>query len=219
MDTSFIGSVIQALPVEDMIGGPLQAMIKAQLQASHSYADFLLQVCIKDGVAHAVQFDYEETVVDEKDGTPSLLKKTMRIPLLAVIAHPNICIEEGTIDFELEVSQAEKSLSSTDASAQAEGSIGWGPFSVKMSGRVSHKSEQTRSTDTRAKYSIHTQVKRQPAPEALQRVIDFLTDAAIKPVKLKDAKPGDFPPTDNSGGGKSKDQGGGKTDDQGGGIK
>lgn len=196
MDKSLIGSVIQALPVEDMIGGPLQAMIKAQLQASHSYADFLLKVCIKDGVAQAVQFDYDETVVNEKDGAPSLVRKTMRIPLLAAISHPNICIEEGTIDFELEVSQAEKSLSTTDGGAEGEGSIGWGPFSVKLAGRVSHKSEQTRSTDTRAKYSIHTQVKRQPAPEALQRVIDFLTDAATKPVMAKDTKAAAFPPTD-----------------------
>lgn len=41
MDTQFIGSVINALPLEHMIGGPLQAMIKAQIQASKAYADFL----------------------------------------------------------------------------------------------------------------------------------------------------------------------------------
>jgi hypothetical protein len=29
MDSQFIGSVINALPLEHMIGGPLQAMIKA----------------------------------------------------------------------------------------------------------------------------------------------------------------------------------------------
>ena len=53
---------------------------------------------------------------------------------------------------------------------------------AKMTGKVSHKSEQTRSTDTRAKYSIHTQIKRQEPPEALQRVIDYLTNAKTKPV-------------------------------------
>lgn len=42
MDSQFIGSVINALPLEHMIGGPLQAMIKAQVQASKAYADFLL---------------------------------------------------------------------------------------------------------------------------------------------------------------------------------
>ena len=40
MDSQFIGSVINALPLEHMIGGPLQAMIKAQVQASKAYTDF-----------------------------------------------------------------------------------------------------------------------------------------------------------------------------------
>ena len=66
MDSQFIGSVINALPLEHMIGGPLQAMIKAQVQASKSYADFLLSVCIKDGKAVAIEFDYDETLVDEQ---------------------------------------------------------------------------------------------------------------------------------------------------------
>jgi hypothetical protein len=65
MDSQFIGSVINALPLEHMIGGPLQAMIKAQVQASKS-CRFLLSVCIKDGKAVAIEFDYDETVVDEQ---------------------------------------------------------------------------------------------------------------------------------------------------------
>lgn len=195
MDEKFIGSVINALPLEAMIGGPLQAMIKAQLQASKTYADFLLQVCIKDGKAIAIQFDYDETIVNEKNESASIINKTMRIPLMAAITHPNICIEEGTIDFEMEVTQSEKSSENTDAEAGGDAQIGWGPFSAKISGRVSHKSEQTRSTDTRAKYSIHTLVKRQPAPEALQRVIEFMTDAATKPTLTTGSAPKQFPET------------------------
>ena len=161
MDSQFIGSVINALPLEHMIGGPLQAMIKAQVQASKSYTDFLLSVCIKDGKAVAIEFDYDETVVDEQGVNKGSVTRKMSIPLLAAITHPIICIEDGTI---------------------VEASVGWGVFKAKMTGKVSHKSEQTRSTDTRAKYSIHTQIKRQEPPEALQRVIDYLTNAKTKPV-------------------------------------
>lgn len=206
MDTQFIGSVINALPLENMIGGPLQAMIKAQVQASKAYADFLLSVCIKDGKAEAVQFDYDETVVDQAGVIQGVVKKTMRIPLLAAITHPIICIEEGTIDFELEVTQSEASSSSDDAEGSFEATLGWGPVKVKVSGRVSHKAEQTRKSDTRAKYSIHTQIKRQQPPEALMRVIDFLTDAATKPAvlpaeakKLDDKKLDAFPETATTG--------------------
>jgi len=100
----------------------------------------------------------------------------------------------------MEITQSEKSAESTEAGGEFQAKFGWGPVSVSISGRVSHKSEQTRSTDTRAKYSIHTQIKRQPPPEALMRVIDFLTDAATKPVvtedKAKDVKPLPATPTD-----------------------
>ncbi len=189
MDTGLVGSVINALPLDKMISGPLNAMIKAQIQASKSYADFLMAVCIKDGKAISVQFEYDETLVDSAGNYKGIVKKQMRIPLMAAITHPNICVEEGTIDFELEISQSEESHSSTEAEASLSASMGWGPFKVEIKGRASHKSEQTRKTDTRAKYSIHTKIQRQDPPEALMRVIDFLTDAATKPTQLPDAKP------------------------------
>lgn len=68
-----------------------------------------------------------------------------------------------------------------------------------MKGSVSHKSEQTRSTDTRAKYSIHTSVKRQPMPEALSRVVDYLTNAATKPAQRAEDQPATLPATNSSG--------------------
>lgn len=45
MYTGLIGSVINALPLDRMIGGPLRAMITAQVQASKAYAEFLMSVC------------------------------------------------------------------------------------------------------------------------------------------------------------------------------
>ena len=42
IDNSLIGSVINALPMDRMIAGPLQAMVQAQVTASKSYADFLM---------------------------------------------------------------------------------------------------------------------------------------------------------------------------------
>ncbi|MDC7223760.1 MAG: DUF2589 domain-containing protein [Spirochaetales bacterium] len=185
MNTSLIGSVINALPLDRMISGPLMAMMKAQVTASKMYADFLLSVCIENGKAIAVEFDYDETLVDTEGQVAGVAKKKMTIPLMAVITHPNICIENGTIDFELEVSQSEEIHEESAQEGELKGSFGWGPFKVSVSGKVSHHKEQTRKTDTRAKYSIHVDAKRQPPPEALMRVIDFLTDAATKPVQIE----------------------------------
>lgn len=181
VDPTFIGSVFNALPLDRMITIPLMAMVQAQVQASKAYVDFLLAVCIKDGKAVAVQFDYDETQTDSEGKITGAIRKTIRVPLMAAVVHPCICIEEGTIDFELTVSQAEEEKTETAGAATLEATVGWGPFKVSVHGSLSHKSEQTRKTDTRAKYSIHITAKRQPAPESLQRVIDHLVDAATKP--------------------------------------
>jgi len=200
IDNSLIGSVINALPLDRMISGPLQAMIQAQVTASKSYADFLLGVCIRDGKAVSIQFDYDESLVDEQGVYKGTMSRKMQIPLLAAITHPNIVIEEGTIDFELTISQQAEDTKETAGSAEFGASLGWGPFKVDVRGQVSHKSAQTRKTDTRARYAIHTRVTRQGPPEALMRVIDYLTEAATKPITLPNSAASnlDAPPREHT---------------------
>ncbi|MFW3895526.1 DUF2589 domain-containing protein [Pseudomonas bharatica] len=200
IDSSLIGSVINALPLDRMISGPLQAMIQAQVTASKSYADFLLGVCVKDGKAVSIQFDYDEAITDEQGVYKGTMSRKMQIPLLAAVAHPNIVIEEGTIDFELTISQSAEDTKETAGSAEFGASLGWGPFKLEVKGQVSHKSAQTRKTDTRARYAISTRIARQDPPEALMRVIDFLTEAATKPITLPNSETSnpDAPPTDNA---------------------
>jgi hypothetical protein len=184
IDPNLIGSVINALPIDKMIGTPLMAMLRAQVQASKQYADFIMTVGIKDGKAVMVAFDYDETLVDEKGNVTGVQRKTMRVPLLAIITHPNVNIEDGNVAFEVTISQSSSSSSSTEAQGGFEAKIGWGPFSVSVHGSASHKSEQTRKTDTRAKYSFSVNIKRDGPPEGMMQVLDFLTNAATKPVVL-----------------------------------
>lgn len=66
MDNGLIGSVINALPIDKMILCAVAGNDRSANSAAKSYADFLLQVCIQNGKAVAVQFDYDETIVDEK---------------------------------------------------------------------------------------------------------------------------------------------------------
>ncbi|MEC4024373.1 DUF2589 domain-containing protein [Pseudomonas fulva] len=186
IDNSLIGSVINALPMDRMIAGPLQAMVQAQVTASKSYADFLMQVCVQDGKAVAIQFDYDETIVDEQGQPQGVVKKTLQVPLMAAITHPNIAIENGTVEFELVVNQMSEATSARDMNAEGAASLGWSPFKLNVKGSVSHKSSQTRKTDTRARYAFNTTLKRQDPPEAMMRVIDFLTEAATKPIIAKD---------------------------------
>ncbi|MDI9776608.1 DUF2589 domain-containing protein [Pseudomonas putida] len=185
IDNSLIGSVVNALPMDRMIAAPLQAMVQAQVTASKSYADFLMQVCVQDGKAVAIQFDYDETIVDEQGEYKGVVSKCMKVPLLAAITHPNITIEEGKVEFELTISQMAEDFSESNKSGELAASLGWGPFKLDVKGSISSKSTQTRKTDTRARYAFNTSLRRQDPPEAMMRVIDFLTEAATKPTVVK----------------------------------
>lgn len=101
-------------------------MVQAQVTASKSYADFLMQVCVQDGKAVAIQFDYDETIVDEQGEYKGVVSKTMKVPLLAAITHPNISIEEGNVEFELVINQMSEDTSSKDMSADLTGSLAGG---------------------------------------------------------------------------------------------
>lgn len=185
IDSSLIGSVINSLPMDRMIAAPLQAMIKAQVSASKSYADFLMQVCIQDGKAVAIQFDYDETIVNEQGEYQGVVSKTMKVPLLAAITHPNISIMEGNVEFELTINQFAEDKSNSTKEGSLDGKVGWGPFSVSVKGSISNHSEQTRKTDTTARYKFNTRIARQEPPEAMMKVIDFLVSASTKPVVVK----------------------------------
>lgn len=188
IDTSLIGSVINSLPMNRMIAAPLQAMIQAQVSASRAYADFLMTVCIQDGKAVAIQFNYDETLVDASGEYQGVVQKTLKVPLLAAVTHPNIAIEEGRVEFDMTITQLAENTLSTEKDASLNASLGWGPFALEVKGSVSQKSAQVRKTDTRARYAFSTTVRRHDPPEAMMRVIDFLTDAATKPTTTGQAE-------------------------------
>lgn len=95
---------------------------------------------------------------------------------------PNLSMELVTIDFEMEISTSDTSTSSTDVGASVSG----GCFGVKFSGSVSHKSEQTRKSDTRSKYTFHVEARKQETPEPLMRIIEAITNDVTKPAQVTD---------------------------------
>jgi hypothetical protein len=198
LDPSFVGSVLNAVPIDKMVSAPLMAAIQAQIQSSKAFADFLMTVCIKDGKAVTVQFDYEETLLDTEGTITGVQQKTIRVPLMAVIPLPNFGVESVDIQFELTIHQSEEDHSSTEAQGGFEAKLGWGPFSVNVHGSVSHKSEQTRKTDTSAKYSFQVKGTRQPPPEALMKIIDTITAAQTRPGSKPEDKANPQPKITNS---------------------
>ncbi len=191
-------NVLEPLPIERLIGAPLEAMIEAQINASRRYREFIDSECLEPGEdgdgtrrAKMISFDFPEVVVDGEGALREVRQRSIQIPWLAAVSHPVLAIQEGRVEFEMEITEAKKAEAADDTPEHTK---------TAMKGVVTHRGGQTRTTDTRARYSFSTSLKREDPPEALMRVIDYLTEAATRPT-LKRTEPDDDqgaanPPTD-----------------------
>src|ERR1035437_3544066 len=107
-----------ALPMEQIIGGPLQAIIRAQSLAASATASFIEQVCLNSVTsgnppnqtttmtARTVDFSFSRQKPNA-DGTAVTAETVaLTVPLLTIIPVPFIRIQQATIDFECTVSSS-----------------------------------------------------------------------------------------------------------------
>lgn len=174
------------LPMESLIGGPLQAVAKANAQMAVTNAKFLTDIGFKHDEngnpteTNMVEFGYEKNIVGE-DGSVTPQKMSIKAPLLAVIPLPSLKVTEANVNFTMSVSSSAEDESSSDSEASMSGSarIGWGPFSVsvKVSGKTSSHSKSTRKSDNSAKYDVSVRAADDGPAEGMMRIIDVLCDS------------------------------------------
>lgn len=194
----------KGLPMQDLIGGPLDASTKANVNLAQATADYInnvgfLQIIdpatkkVTAGAARMVDFDFERpgTSVDA-NGKPirTIEAVKLRVPILSIVPIPNLQVDQVDITFDMEVKSAtsEKSSKDEEGSLDATAKVGWGPFSVevKIHGSVATHQENTRTSDNSAKYHVEVKATNHGIPEGLARVLDILASAAA-PTNIKAA--------------------------------
>lgn len=173
-----ISNVVNNLPIDKMISAPLSATIKAQSEMSMALANYIQSVGLdSNGNIRMVNFNYNDTQNGNKE------ERHIQVPFIAITGVPNLAVEEVNISFELSIASAETTNENSDSKADAsvKTKAWYSPVSASMTGSVSHSYSQTRSTDTRAKYSFNVSARKQGTPEALQRIIDAITDSVTTP--------------------------------------
>ena len=177
-----IANQFSGLPMESLIGGPLQAACDAQVQLAKAETNFINEVGLiqgdGDGPAQTRTVAFQATrPVTQPDGTITEETMTIEAPVLSIVPIPALLIDEVDVKFNMEVKNSAESKQKTDAEAKLSAKAGWGPFSVKISGSVSSHRESTRKTDNSAKYEVHVHAKQAEPPEGLMRVLDHLISA------------------------------------------
>ena len=184
----------KGLPMEALIGGPLQAVADSSLQLAKAQATYLMAVGMQDGSGgkggkaagalkpREVDFSMNRPVENE-DGTLTQEKIDISVPLLACVTPPSLQISDVDINFDMRVSSSTMTSSKTekDASVTASAKAGWGPFSasVKVTGSVASTQQSQRKSDNQARYTVNVKAAQTGTPEGLSRVLDIMQSCAV----------------------------------------
>lgn len=214
MDTNLLSMSQQfsGLPMESLIGGPLNAAAKANSAMALTQTRFMLDTCFnmakedKDGKTIPTQYEpimidmilTRSVISEDKDGkvsvTPASTKFTL--PLLTILPINSLAVETVDINFEMEVksSFSEDDNKAKESESKGEGSfetkLGWGPLSVSIKGSASYSSKDSETHNTHyeksnsAKYTVNVHAGQLPLPKGVNTIIEAFTKA-IQPIELK----------------------------------
>lgn len=163
------------LPMEDLIGGPLNAVAKANASMSFVQTKFILDTCFtsndKESDSNRVIYkpimitmSLERAVVsyakedngDIKKGDPQISNVVTKfnLPLLTIIPINSLGVNSAEVGFEMEVkscyseTEHNEAMSETKAEGSVEGKLGWGVLSVSLKGTASYSSKDSSTHDT-----------------------------------------------------------------------
>lgn len=175
------------LPMSQLIGAPLQAVCKAQVQLANASWEFIKTIAFEDQEGkktRLLQFDLERPV-ETASGTIEKNAITVQAPFLGLVPIPALLIDDVTVDFQMEVtSQAsEKSTTAAEVSTKIGYNSWWG-LNAEINGKVTTSRENTRSTNQTAKYQVHVIARQQPPTEGLHRLMDIMATCTA-PLSVK----------------------------------
>ncbi|MBC9796773.1 DUF2589 domain-containing protein [Sinomicrobium weinanense] len=175
MDTELVSMAQQftGLPMNALIGAPLNAAAKANAAMAVTQTKFILDTCFgyEESGKKGEDVEYEPVMVKmtitrgviqpqpEKNNEvqpPKIVpvKTTFDLPLLTIIPINSLGVDEVNITFEMEVksSYSEEQTDETEKNIQAQASwdvkVGWGPISAEVKGSASYDQKDSSSHST-----------------------------------------------------------------------
>lgn len=177
------GQELTTIDFQTLIGGPLNAVVKAQAQSSQTSVDFIKSVGFdpSTGKPTMVNFEYLKNIEVRDDKGVISLKPTnyqLTVPILTMLPIPFIRVEEVTIDFNakinsvIETTKTESSDLNTSLSAKG----GWGPISAQLKCSYSNKKSTSATDKTERTYSmaIHVKAVQDELPAGLEKLLGVL---------------------------------------------
>ena len=178
-----IGDELSSIDFESMIGGPLNAVVRAQAQSAQTSVDFIKSVGFEEdsNTPTMVTFSYMKPIESKDDQgnvTVTPTKYDLTVPLLTMLPIPFIRVEETTIAFNAKINSVQESTTSSshDLNTSLSAKGGWGPVSVKVSASYSYKKSTSSTSKVEKTYSLAVNVKavQDELPAGTEKLLSIL---------------------------------------------
>lgn len=193
-----VPAILKSLPLGAIIGGPLEAAIKAQAMAANTTVDFIKQVGLKkdkDGELNAqiVDFKFDRTLEEKQPGANAgdpaitnyrIVPSKLSVPLLSIVPVPFIRIDDMSIDFEYKIHDVETTEHAEEGNIQGKVEVNYFAVKAELSGGYSNKTNNKRETDQSVTMRINVRASQDSIPEGLSRVLDMMHEQ-LKVVPLE----------------------------------
>lgn len=166
-----------SLDFAKLIGGPMDAAVQAQSNASVSTVDFIQAVGFEGEGANRelrmVDFSYEKEETNDA-GDPVKRNVKITVPFIAMLNVPALRIE--TLDIDLNVKLNSTFTKNTSSSIGVDAKFGYGFGPVKMSVSVAARRSSATGIKVEKEYSMNVKVKatNDELPAGLERVLGLL---------------------------------------------
>lgn len=198
-----IGDELAALDFESMIGGPLNAVIKAQAQSAVTSVDFIKAVGFdsdEDGKISGptmVTFKYKKPVAvttgEGENQTTELVptEHELSVPFLTMLPIPFIRVEETTIDFNAKITAVQESSATSshglNTELKAKAGWGWGSASLKVNYAYKKTQSSTQKIERTYSMAVHVRAVQDELPAGTERLLGILENSIQEVATAKPA--------------------------------
>lgn len=180
------GQELGSLDFENIIGGPLTAVVEAQAHAAETSIEFINEVGLtfEDGRITPIKtvFSYQKESTDEEGVTRSRTHN-IEVPVLAIVPIPYMVFNDVWLNFNVNLNSIENRSHHSFTGGSVSGGGMAGGF--RFSGSVA-ASRQKRDTGTVSKtYAMGVKIHavQDEMPEGMERVLNILEQVAKAEVK------------------------------------
>lgn len=168
------GNEIASLDFANLIGGPLDAVIKAQAKSALTTAEFIKEVGF-DSNGKVINAEFSYTRRDEDGGER---KFYMQVPFLSMVPVPYLTVTDALIEFNAKIT----SINQCESEVKTESEAGFSTaakawfFSVNVSGKTSTVKNTHRTDKEERTFDMHISVraKNQDMPAGTERLLTIL---------------------------------------------